>query len=696
MVKEDVSDFMVTVSMVGKVRLGVDVDWGDNKTLLVNSVHPGAVEDWNREHPGQEIRPGARIIAVNGVSGDAHAMLRECQAKRLLQLIVRPPVSDGQGNATGSAESRGEPAPVAAASDGGSSGSASSFPAAGQRPAAFVPGVAPRGTVEILADIRKGRAPASGSAASGGTSKAAGSADEPPDYYTVLEVERSTDESGIKKSYRKLVLQWHPDKHPVNLDEAEEKIRLINNAYETLGNPLKRAGYDQMLAALERKRSGVRLDTSFIKPRMSIPKEFMLCPLGHPDKFVRVVDEGLKVVSRDDEPDVSFTDFFRWAKFSLWWLPEVNNMCRLRVQESAARGMEGGLNLNFMLEEEKVAATKKTSEVSLSASENPQSSNMMVMASPFIEGAFRFEGAFWPNRYLSFRPPGKLHMAGLDDDPRDVVDFLLVDYSAMYKYMTMDEVLIRAVQGQGKGDGFVKLSDLRADMSVRVYFQRTLGCAVWNNRDFETFFEGHFEQWDYDQKRARVRMRTREKKVNIAAKAPISHAARAPTGSSSKNCVERLQRAERPEQVAHALLQASEEELGCMPADAAIYALTRLAEAVAGGTDLQDYASAGKMLLNAVPSLCERGGEDGLGLALLLHLHRAASSMATAYSGTDIDLMSSVGWTRRRLAALANARLSQTPEELKVDLLQELLSMPFDWEVATDTLLSDEDRKSVV
>ena len=36
----------------------------------------------------------------------------------------------------------------------------------------------------------------------------------------------------IKKAYRKLVLKWHPDKHPEGRQEAEEKIREINNAYE--------------------------------------------------------------------------------------------------------------------------------------------------------------------------------------------------------------------------------------------------------------------------------------------------------------------------------------------------------------------------------------------------------------------------------------------------------------------------------
>merc|ERR1719498_1487436 len=119
--------------------------------------------------------------------------------------------------------------------------------------------------------------------------------------------------------------------------------------------------------------------------------------------------------------------------------------------------------------------------------------------------------------------------------------------------MTMHEVLERAVQSQGKGNSFIKLGDLRADMSVRVYFQRTLGSSVWNNRDFEMFFEGHFEEWDYDQKRARVRLRAKEERQRDTRKV-----ARTATG---KNCLERLQHAEGQSEVAEALQRASEEEL---------------------------------------------------------------------------------------------------------------------------------------
>eukprot|EP00444_Apocalathium_aciculiferum_P013140 CAMPEP_0183475692 /NCGR_PEP_ID=MMETSP0370-20130417/165236_1 /TAXON_ID=268820 /ORGANISM="Peridinium aciculiferum, Strain PAER-2" /LENGTH=92 /DNA_ID=CAMNT_0025668503 /DNA_START=18 /DNA_END=293 /DNA_ORIENTATION=+ len=73
--------------------------------------------------------------------------------------------------------------------------------------------------------------------------------------------------------------------------------------------------------------------------------------------------------------------------------------------------------------------------------------------------------------------------------------------------MTVDEALLGPVMAHGNGD-WVKLSDLRADLSVRNFFQSMLKSAVWNNREFEDFFDGHFDKWEFDKKRASVRPRS--------------------------------------------------------------------------------------------------------------------------------------------------------------------------------------------
>lgn len=64
------------------------------------------------------------------------------------------------------------------------------------------------------------------------------------DYYEILGVERNADQDTIKKAYRKLAIQFHPDKNPGN-KEAEEKFKEAASAYEVLGDPDKRARYDR-------------------------------------------------------------------------------------------------------------------------------------------------------------------------------------------------------------------------------------------------------------------------------------------------------------------------------------------------------------------------------------------------------------------------------------------------------------------
>lgn len=63
------------------------------------------------------------------------------------------------------------------------------------------------------------------------------------DFYKILGVPKDADDNQIKKAYRRLAIQYHPDKNPGNL-EAENKFKDISEAYETLSDPQKRARYD--------------------------------------------------------------------------------------------------------------------------------------------------------------------------------------------------------------------------------------------------------------------------------------------------------------------------------------------------------------------------------------------------------------------------------------------------------------------
>lgn len=75
------------------------------------------------------------------------------------------------------------------------------------------------------------------------------------DYYKILGVERSADEKEIKKAFRKLAQQYHPDKNPGD-KAAEAKFKEINEAYTVLSDADKRSKYDRFGAQWEQYERG--------------------------------------------------------------------------------------------------------------------------------------------------------------------------------------------------------------------------------------------------------------------------------------------------------------------------------------------------------------------------------------------------------------------------------------------------------
>lgn len=65
------------------------------------------------------------------------------------------------------------------------------------------------------------------------------------DYYQTLGVSKNASQDEIKKSFRKLARQYHPDKNPGD-KAAEDKFKEVNQAYETLSDPEKRKQYDEL------------------------------------------------------------------------------------------------------------------------------------------------------------------------------------------------------------------------------------------------------------------------------------------------------------------------------------------------------------------------------------------------------------------------------------------------------------------
>ena len=66
-------------------------------------------------------------------------------------------------------------------------------------------------------------------------------------YYKLLNIPANANEKDIKKAYRKLAKKYHPDMYQGNKSVAEEKMQLINEAYDTLSDTALRKEYDKSI-----------------------------------------------------------------------------------------------------------------------------------------------------------------------------------------------------------------------------------------------------------------------------------------------------------------------------------------------------------------------------------------------------------------------------------------------------------------
>lgn len=66
-------------------------------------------------------------------------------------------------------------------------------------------------------------------------------------YYTLLGIDPKSDRQTVKQAYLAKIKEWHPDKNPDRVEEADEKTKILNQAYHILGDPEQRKNYDRML-----------------------------------------------------------------------------------------------------------------------------------------------------------------------------------------------------------------------------------------------------------------------------------------------------------------------------------------------------------------------------------------------------------------------------------------------------------------
>lgn len=82
----------------------------------------------------------------------------------------------------------------------------------------------------------------------------------PPSYYDVLMVTPDADMAEIRNAYYKLAKKCHPDRNPRDRRMAELRFRLINEAYQNLKTPQRRAAYDRKRKRLQKRMRRMSAD----------------------------------------------------------------------------------------------------------------------------------------------------------------------------------------------------------------------------------------------------------------------------------------------------------------------------------------------------------------------------------------------------------------------------------------------------
>ncbi|CAK0834570.1 unnamed protein product [Prorocentrum cordatum] len=83
------TEFTMVIDKTTGRKLGVDVDHQDGCTLQVDAVTGGLFQQWNDNHPEQAVKPGDRIVEVNGLRNDVQLLVEECRQNKLLELVVK-------------------------------------------------------------------------------------------------------------------------------------------------------------------------------------------------------------------------------------------------------------------------------------------------------------------------------------------------------------------------------------------------------------------------------------------------------------------------------------------------------------------------------------------------------------------------------------------------------------------------------
>jgi len=87
-------------------------------------------------------------------------------------------------------------------------------------------------------------------------------------YYKLLGIDPKADQQTVKRAYLDAVRKWHPDKNPDRIEEAEEKTKVLNQAYPVLKDPETRKNYDRMLRYTKGKDFNAYINDEAIRDKI--------------------------------------------------------------------------------------------------------------------------------------------------------------------------------------------------------------------------------------------------------------------------------------------------------------------------------------------------------------------------------------------------------------------------------------------
>jgi uncharacterized membrane protein YkvA (DUF1232 family) len=88
-------------------------------------------------------------------------------------------------------------------------------------------------------------------------------------YYELLGIEPASGPEEVRQAYLKEIKEWHPDINPERIEKAEEKTKVLNQAYHILGDPEQRKNYDRMLKFTRGKEFGDFINDEAIRNKIN-------------------------------------------------------------------------------------------------------------------------------------------------------------------------------------------------------------------------------------------------------------------------------------------------------------------------------------------------------------------------------------------------------------------------------------------